>query len=417
MVYAGTYEEEREEVTEEFGLEKRLDYAREIPGAEEIKNEYIQWEQSKESRERERLYIYRKSGKLVLTWGWFMEALQKEPGTMAEDIDRKVLEIISKYLKKNLEQNPKLYQTMLTTIVFTLFVYPVTNNMGRLSQAQHRMLERLQEKFPYLWDDICEHPGVISQMQCCEEIPYDFGIYCMKKWKEDSTKEQEIGKFLRYGKFWKEHFGAKEQPMEHLAETVSFLESYTKESRALQESYAFRLMAELPDNVYIWKRKNMFCKSKEDHFFYCVKEQLEKLEKKGIPLLENCFHYKNSETTWNHRDMDKINTFLTMWERKEHSLRVEEIEEYVEKNGIGSNLDIILERCRIEIQDKAKVYLFQIAVGLNGSEEDMVKYYRKNLFPKEMIPKLISKLRKEKKIEKIPLLLQWMYEEEEDVYS
>lgn len=417
MAFAAVFRDEMEEIGEKYKLEKRLDYAMELPGVEQMRKEYIVWEQSRKGDEKERLYIYRKSGKLVLTWGWFLEALQKETGYMAEDIDRQVLKIISIYLKQNLEQEPELYQKMITTLVFTLFVYPSIDNLGRLRLVHHRMLGRIQEMFPYLWDDICKHPGVISQMQYCEEIPYDFGIHCMKKWKEDSVKEREIGKFIRQGKFWEEHFSIKKQPMEHLEENVSFLESYTKESRVLQESYAFRLMEELPGKAYIRRRRNKVCESIEDKFSYCVKEQLEKLEKKGIPLLENYIHYKNSETTWKQCDGDKINTFLAMWEGKEHSLRAEEIEEYVRKNGTDRYFVMILEQSRIEIQDKEKVYLFQIAIVLNRSEEDMVKYYRKNLLPKEMIPKLIFKLRKEKKIEKIPLLLQWLHEEEKNVYG
>lgn len=409
--------EKQKEVKEEYHLKNRLNYAKELPGAQEIKNEYITWEQSKEGKERERLYIYRKSGKLVLTWGWFLEALQKEPGNMAEDIDRNVLKIISKNLKQNLRQDPELYKKMITTIVFTLFVYPNSNRRGRLSEVQHRMLERIQEMFPYLWDDICEYPEIISQMQHCENVPYDFGIYCMKKWKEDAQKEKEIGKFIRYGNFFDEQCPINTSNKEHLKEMLVFMEDYVKESCVLQESYAFRLISKVAYQTYIHSIRHQSFRNEMDEIMNCIKEHYEIIEKKGINLLESFFQYKRTDKTWDHADGNRINTFLEMRGEKEYSLKVDEVEEYVKEMGMDMNFDVILERCKIEIQDKSKVYLFQIAMGIYSSEEDMVKYYRKNLFPKEMIPKLILKLRKEKKIEKIPLLLQWMYEEEENVYS
>ena len=63
---------------EQFHLSNRVDYTQKLPCAEEVIKEYLKWEQSKEGKEKEELYMYRKTGKMALTWGWYMEKLQEE---------------------------------------------------------------------------------------------------------------------------------------------------------------------------------------------------------------------------------------------------------------------------------------------------------------------------------------------------
>lgn len=405
------------DIQEEYSLDKRVDYAEKLPYAEVITEEYLRWEQSKEEEERKRLYIYRKSGKLALTWGWYMEVFQKVPEAGVEDIDREVLKISSKVFEQYLDKNQEIYQKMMTTIVFILFIYPFMRTGEQLLANQRRMLERIYEIFPWLMDAICEYPGIISRMQFYENIPFEFGMYCLKKWKEDGDKEQEIGEFVRHAEFIKELLSIKENDLEHFRRMLVFMEKYTAESILWQESYAFQLIYKLGHfNDVSFDLMQLTYKCDAGSSMNNIIEQFEKLSGKGINLLETFFKYKNMEKSWGYRDINKIKFFLAIQKDKNNSLCAEEFDKFVEQFGddVKNPLVMLLEHCQIKMEDKAKLYSFQVAICLYTSEEEIVGFYRKKLFPKEVLHKLMIRLRKEGKIEKIPLLLQWMHGEEEN---
>ena len=76
------------EIPEQYKVENRVDYTQKLPCADDIMNEYMKLEQSKVEKERERFSSYRICGKPALTWGWFMEALQKGKEDDTEEINR-----------------------------------------------------------------------------------------------------------------------------------------------------------------------------------------------------------------------------------------------------------------------------------------------------------------------------------------
>ena len=131
--------------------------------------------------------------------------------------------------------------------------------------------------------------------------------------------------------------------------------------------------------------------------------------------MEIYFKYKNTERSWGYRDLGKIELFLAIQKDKINVLSADVLDEFVEQFGcdVGGPLVNLLDNCQIKITDPAKLHRFQNAICLYTSEEEMVRFYRKKLLPKEILNELIIGLRKEEKIEKIPLLLQWMYGEDE----
>ena len=404
-----------EEMQERYCLENRVDYAQKMFSADKIIEEYMKWEQSREEKERKQLYIYRRTGKIALTWGWFMESLQKEE-TEGEGWNREVLKICSKVLNQDSMQNQDTYEKLLTTIVFTLFVYPCTKSMGALKKNQRRMMERIRGIFPWMTADICEYPGIISQMKLFENISFKFAICCLNKWKSDGDKEQEVGDFIRHGKFIREQIALNGSKPDHFRYMFRFMEEYTAESRIWQESYAFLLIRRIQcfDNSPDGRFTSYHSDTKR--IVECVEEQFEKLSKKGINLLESFFKYKNMQKSWGYRDINKIKFFLTAQKGKTCSLSAEELDPFVKQFGcdVGNHLVLLLDRCQIIIEDKTKLYDFQMAICLYLGEEELVKYYQKGLLPKEILGELILCLGKRKQIEKIPLLLQWIHGEEEN---
>lgn len=413
-----------EEVLEQYSLKNRVDYASKLPCADAIIEEYLKWEKSKEGKEKEELYIYRRCGRLALTWGWYLEKLQEEK---LKDIDWHVLRICSEKLKQFMEMHQDIYQKMLTTIVFFLFVFPYMKNGGELKEYQHRMLKRIHKLLPWIISDICEYPGIVIRMQFCKNIPINFGIHCLRKWKADGDKEKEVGEFIRQGKFMEEILSVKEDGHEHLRKMLEFMEEYTKESRVWQESYVVQLFCTM-QRLHISYADSMHFlhkgidegmvqlpdKNENEHVKESVEEQFEKLSKKGINILETFFKYKNMEKSWGYHDIDNIKFFLAVQKEKQNSLSAEELDMFVKQYGrdVGDPLVMLLDCCRIKMADISKLYFFQTAICLYTSEEEMVRFYRKKLLPKEILYELIISLRKRNQTEKIPLLLQWMYEEE-----
>lgn len=414
-----------EKQQEKYSLSNRVDYSQKLPCAEEVVAEYLKWEQSKEGEEKKELFLYRRTGKLALTWGWYLEKLQEEN---VVEIEWKVLKICSEKLEQCKENNQEIYQKMLTTIVFILFVYPCKRNGGELKSYQHRMLKRVQKQLPLVTEDICMYPEIIHDMQFCKKIPLGFGLYCLKKWKVCGDKEQEVGEFIRKGEFTREMFSAKENTQESLRKKLEFMENYTAESRKWQECYVFQLIRRI-QSIYIPAITKTSAITKipaseiayfsptknEEESLACIREQFEKLSQKGINLLEIYFKYKNTERSWGYRDLGKIELFLAIQKDKINVLSAEVLDEFVEQFGcdVGSPLVNLLDNCQIKITDPAKLHRFQNAICLYTSEEEMVRFYRKKLLPKEILNELVIGLRREKKIEKIPLLLQWMYGEDE----
>jgi len=390
---------------EQFHLSNRVDYTQKLPCAEEVIKEYLKWEQSKEGKEKEELYMYRKTGKMALTWGWYMEKLQEEK---VEGIEWNVLKICSEKLKQYRDSNQDIYQKMLTTIVFILFVYPYKRNGGMLKNYQYKMLESVEIFLPWMLDDICGYPGIIYNMQFCRNIPLEFGMYCMKKWKASGDKEQDVGEFIRKGKFMRELFSVIENKHISFRKRLEFMEEYTAENREWQESYVFQLIRRIRDI-------NILFEFAGEDSSTCIREQFKKLSQKGINLLETYFKYKNIEQSWDFRDIDKIRFFLQIQKDKNNTLSAEELDKFIElfDHDVRTHLVMLLDRCRIKIADKSKLHLFQIAVCLYTSEEEMVRFYRKKLLPKEILNELIINLRNGEQIEKIPLLLQWMYGEDD----
>ena len=402
-----------------YSLSNRVDYSQKLPCAEEVVTEYLKWEQSKEEEEKKELYIYRRTGKLALTWGWYMEKLQEEK---VEGIDLEVLKICSEKLQQCRENEQDIYQKMLTTIVFILFVYPCKRNGGGLGSYQHRMLKRIKEQLPLVTEDICLYPEIIHDMQFCKNIPLEFGLYCLKKWKACGDKEQEVGEFIRNGEFMREMFSAKENTQESLRKKLEFMENYTAESRKWQECYVFQLIRRI-QSIYIPAITKIpaieiayFSLTRnEEESLACIREQFEKLSQKGINLLETYFKYKDMERSWGYRDLGKIELFLNIQKDKKNVLSADMLDKFVEQFGcdVGNPLVKLLDNCQIKITDPSKLHTFQTAICLYTNEEEVVRFYRKKLLPKEMLNELIISLRKEEKIEKIPLLLQWMYGEDE----
>ena len=396
--------------SDKYSLENRVDYVQKLPKAEAMLTEYINWENSKEGKEKERLYIYRKIGKLVFTWGWLMEALQNEAEEDEEDIRTKVLDIIFKELKPYLKQNPKMYEKMLTTFVFILFVYPHREMKDEIVDNRERMLKKICKIFPGIMEDIYEYPGIILQMTFCEKLPYRLVLSCLKKWREDEKKEEEIGFFIRRGQFFREVFWGEEYQGKKFQEIITFMEEYIARNKVWQESYAFFFF-----DKYNSEGLGESLKGKMGSKSIYIKEQFEKLNDKDINILNLFFKYKNKDQNWNSFDIPTIIRFLKMHEG-EIAIDAEEFESFAKREIIPSDgyISRVLEKCRIEGIDKRKLYYFQESICFRSDEEELVKFYRKKLFPKDILPEIILKLRKEKQTDKIPLLLHWMYGEEEN---
>lgn len=156
-----------------------------------------------------------------------------------------------------------------------------------------------------------------------------------------------------------EAYCSNEYDLKKFQKLLEFMEEYTKENRLWQESYASLLIHKI------------------------------------------CGDYFR---------MDNLS--ISRSKGKKSILKAGELDKYIElvKKGKIEVFFNILDHC--EIEDKSKIYFFQIGICLYADEEDMVRYYRKGFFPKAMIRELAIKLRKGKKAEKIPLLIQWMYEDE-----
>lgn len=390
---AKSIEGTKDKISDQFDLKKRVDYAQKLPCSDEIEKEYMKWEQGQEETEKKRLYIYRRTGKLALTWGWFMELLQKKYKCDVGDIEEKILGMSSEILRKYMEENRDVYEKLLTTIVFSIFIYPSKKNENRFNKEQRRMLRRIFQIFPWMTEDIGEYPDIISKMQLLKNIPYDLGVYFMKKWKADGDKEQEIGEFIRQSEFVEIEF-VKINKESACKEKSDFIDEYIQENILWQESYAYQLINKRGDNG-----------------------QIEKLSKKGINVLEIFFKYKNMEKDWRFfYDCESVRRFLMKQKDKKSKLSAEAFDLFLEQRGGNDKekLTMILEHCQIEIADISKVYTFQGFICILASEEEIVRYYREKLLPKEILHKLIDWLRRIEQIEKIPLLLQWMYGEEED---
>ena len=206
-----------------------------------------------------------------------------------------------------------------------------------------------------------------------------------------------------------EAYCSNEYDLKKFQKMLEFMEEHTKENRLWQERYASLLIHKICGDYF---RMDNLSISRPDVEY--IKEQLEKLDEKGINILELFFKYKNERKDWQYYDSEKIKFFLSISKGKKCILKAGELDKYIElvKKGKIEVFFNILDHCEIEIEDKSKIYFFQIGICLYADEEDMVRYYRKGFFPKAMMRELAIKLRKGKKAEKIPLLIQWMYEDE-----
>ena len=394
-----------------YNKENRIDYSEILPGTEEMLKRYIEGEEWSEGTQILEKYIFRKSGRLHFTWGWYLEFLQNKEVKDMNSIEQFIFKMVSGVLKTELSSNQEFYQKVVNTIVYFLFVYEMENNGRWIKTNTSIMLNNIFYHCPWLMKEICKHPRIIPLMQSCRNRNFEIFQYCLEYWKRAGEYEQEITIFLRESMFLRyfieDGLSKAGNNLEKEMQNLYYLEEYTDGHEAWMKLFAKHLLRigwggiggrDIP-----------------------IKPMLERLYEKGVDLLVvylQDWRSKEEFREWS-VSLYKVEYLLALQKDTFITLEIEEMEKFIKDlEGMEvvnfPRIYKILERCSILMKDPSKTYFFHYYIGLSANEEQFVNYYRKGLIPKSLQKELISKLRLVEHLEKIPLLLQWLYEGEEN---
>lgn len=445
----------------EIKIERGISYREFLPYKEEI---------LERCRQEEALGEYVQSGRAPLTWGWYFEFLASGQGVFRvllpeESMPPKerIVEIIGEVFEAHTEDRAfaetEVFRQAAQAIIY--FCFGRTNQYGRDEEKKWRMVEKLCSYNRPLAEFFFRNPFLKNRMSMEDlklKVSFELIEIMLSVWNEQGNRQEEIAEVI--GKLDRALDSAMLDL--HFPEIVTFLARLTEGKRELRRAYARFLMRvevsagwsdgagqncwwqnETSQIANMLKAAEMAANAKHDynhdernHLFWL--RELQALCKEGIDLFELYLMESTAFKSPRIRLAVLEKLFLLQGGRGKVTMAL--VEEFV----WASNYPVVDEKLqykrpkphtadeektqailwifsKLEISaldsksdsKQDKMYGVQLLLLYIATEEQLQFFYRKGIFPKKILKRLVDFARQARLLGRIPLLLQWFYETED----
>lgn len=357
---------------------------------------------------------YIDSGRLHSTWGWYLQLLGMGKAGNDNNLSQKaapyVLDIVSKFVRKKIQENEKLRNKVYTAICEAI------KKAHELDEIRYNYMGNTYKYLPEIIDDMA-YSYIDQGKMVCRELKMPicvFSHFIDVIVRNDNENRLEDFLISQYRVVAAEENSNEliEISVSYASETSNYAEVFLKALIIVWVRCHRMNSASSRKTEKILKRVLTECSKRGSNIIDCyIDIVLSNMLRKNIDygLLENDIHYQ------------KMTQELMELQTVSCEIKGDKLDELLEKGSESRNSDSldykyerlvfsICSQCDIVMEDRA--HLFQKRLLQKASEELLCKLHEKGLFGIRALRELINAEDKKLYLRAMPLLVMWKFEEE-----